>query len=147
MRVPIAIPGVVEEGRLRNHICRGGDHFDLVTLAIYRDDFLAGPGAVADRRDRLRSTNAGRPVSWDEFVEVVSSCAVLANQSGSDGTELSGGMALVDDLELDSIGVLEFVSCIEGRFEIDIPDAVLGRLTTLQDVFAVVEQASTSTTT
>lgn len=44
--------GFVQEGRLRRHVFKGGEWFDIIAISLLREEWLAGRGAV---RDRLKS--------------------------------------------------------------------------------------------
>ncbi len=48
--------------------------------------------------------------------------------------EIPLDMPLVDELGLDSLEVLDFVSRIEQRYKVRVPNNVVARLTTLDDV-------------
>jgi acyl carrier protein len=49
-----------------------------------------------------------------------------------------------DDLDIDSLSMVEIATAAEDRFGVTIPDDELGRLLTVGDAVAYIERASTS---
>jgi RimJ/RimL family protein N-acetyltransferase/acyl carrier protein len=119
---------VVEEGRLRDHVIYAGSTWDLIVLAVYRDAFSVDAEAL-DRFIRRASPPTGVEIGFDEFA------AALSHLIGVDG-HLTGGTRLVDDLEFDSLALLEAVVACEDRFGCHIES--VERIETLQDLYEAV---------
>ena len=124
-----------EEGRLADHHYLGGRFWDLIVLAIYADQFSKDPLVnelltYADATSVPRGT-PGAP----SFADM---CAVLAREL--DRAEIigaAGGTLLVEDLRLDSLGIVEAVAVLEDNF--GFAGALsLTQLRTLQDLFSMI---------
>ncbi len=51
---------------------------------------------------------------------------------------------LVDDLDIDSLSMVEIVTAAQDRFSVEIPDSELKHLRTVQDVVSFVQRSRTS---
>lgn len=56
------------------------------------------------------------------------------------GSEITKDSALVDDLGLSSLDVINIVAEFEGEFDIEIPDRVIPTLRTVGDIVAYLEK-------
>jgi acyl carrier protein len=54
--------------------------------------------------------------------------------------ELNSGTRIVDDLELDSLAVMNFVMAVEDRYDISIPLDAIAEVETVADLVATVER-------
>ena len=57
-----------------------------------------------------------------------------------EGTEITAESALVDDLGLSSLEVINLVSAFEEEFNIEVPDRVIPTLRTVGDIVAYLEE-------
>ena len=57
-----------------------------------------------------------------------------------DGTEITAESALVDDLGLSSLEVINLVSAFEDEFDIEVPDRVIPTLRTVGDIVGYLEE-------
>ena len=64
---------------------------------------------------------------------------VLVDRLAVDEDEIAPESSLRDDLGMDSLDSLEFVSVLESNLGIAVPDEALGELTTVQDVVDFVQ--------
>ena len=53
---------------------------------------------------------------------------------------ISGEMVLLSDLGLNSYELVELVCKVEDEFDVEIPDRVIGRLKTVQDVLDYIDR-------
>lgn len=124
-------PSVTMEGRLVDHYYLGGTYADLVVLAIHRSNFVQDQGRLLRLvRTPTSSTASGPGLSFAEFVASLPS-DLLPGLPECD--HLSGGTRLVEDLHLDSLGLLELAVWIEDRF--GGPVDLEPRLLTLEDLY------------
>ncbi len=63
-------------------------------------------------------------------------------QARPDAPEISGSTRIVQDLELDSVAVMDFILSIEDRFDISIPLDRVADIVTVEDLTKVVEGLS-----
>ncbi|MBR0341154.1 MAG: acyl carrier protein [Oscillospiraceae bacterium] len=70
---------------------------------------------------------------YDSVVET------LCDKLGLEASDIDLSSSLVDDLEADSISMLEIVMELEDVFDIDIPDEVAEDLRTVSDLVAYIE--------
>ena len=57
-----------------------------------------------------------------------------------DGTEITAESALVDDLGLSSLEVINLVAAFEDEFDIEVPDRVIPTLRTVGDIVGYLEE-------
>ena len=74
-----------------------------------------------------------RAYGYDSVVET------LCDKLGLEASDIDLSSSLVDDLEADSISMLEIVMELEDVFDIDIPDEVAEDLRTVSDLVAYIE--------
>lgn len=72
----------------------------------------------------------------DEVVERVQQ--VIADSLGVPRGEVSLGSSFVDDLNADSLDIVELVWAIEREFDMDIPDDEADRIRTVQDAVSYI---------
>ena len=135
------LPGVVEEGRLRGHVQRGGTAYDLVVLAMYRESFLAANAPVFRLLDR--DLDVRRPAAlgptWRQFlVDVAASFPFLKTHLGGDIESVEGGLRLIEDLQVDSLMLVEIVAWAEDTYGVAVGDDQLSGVVTLQDAFEAI---------
>jgi RimJ/RimL family protein N-acetyltransferase len=145
VRDTVRIPGAVEEGRLKGHIVHGGQQSDLVVLALYRDAVLAALAptrwAAARCTDQLGASPTAGSVSWTTFVTDLAASELLDRPAVQRLADLSsGGLSLTDDLELDSLRLLEVVTWMEVHYRCTIADQRLTQLGVLQDLFGLLDE-------
>jgi len=61
-----------------------------------------------------------------------------------DAANISGATRIVQDLELDSVAVMDFILSIEDRFDISIPLDRVADIVTVEDLARVVEGLSSA---
>ena len=64
---------------------------------------------------------------------------VIAEQLGLDLAQVKPESRLVEDLEADSMDVVELVTELEMNYQIEIPDEAMTTLVTVQDVVNYIE--------
>lgn len=138
LRMAETWPMVSVEGVLRDSHFHAGHFVDLYILAVDRESF----NAHRDQVFRLVSSSGGpsaRLVNFDQFVASIPHHLA----PGLDGPQASpsGGTLLAADLGVDSLGLVEVIAWVEDTYDVAIPDASFGELTTLQDLFAAYEGA------
>jgi acyl carrier protein len=69
--------------------------------------------------------------SYDESLEAT--CELLRRHI-DDGRPIRPQDHIQNDLGLDSIGVMELVSDVEARFDVNIPSEMFARIATVEDV-------------
>lgn len=62
---------------------------------------------------------------------------------GIEGSKIARESDLLTDLDLDSLDTMEFTLAMEERFSIEIPDADLEQLRTVNDAIALIEKKLT----
>jgi acyl carrier protein len=67
---------------------------------------------------------------------------ILADVTGKPEEELTPGLDLVADLELDSAQVMELLAEVEDEFDVEIPEVEAAKLKTVQDVLDYVSSKS-----
>lgn len=65
---------------------------------------------------------------------------ILSEYIGSDDVEITMDSALVDDLGLSSLEVINIVAAFEDEFDIEVPDRVIPTLRTVKDIVAYLEE-------
>lgn len=65
--------------------------------------------------------------------------AILNDYIGTD-TEITMDSALVDDLGLSSLEVINIVAAFEDEFDIEVPDRVIPTLRTVRDIVDYLEE-------
>jgi RimJ/RimL family protein N-acetyltransferase len=109
-------PVIVEEGRLRDHTFFGGRWWDLITSAIYRDDWesLRSDGDSRFTASRIRGGSASA-VSENTDMDIDTFCQLLAETVPSPrGIEAFNPEHLLQgDLGYDSVHVLEIVGLMD----------------------------------
>lgn len=134
------LPGTVEEGRLVGHLLRGGRAYDLVVLAVHRDRFLADTARILALLDRDRDQEFGGPraaatVEWRQFLTDLATAFPFVKERCPDLEATDGGTRFVEDLGIDSLGLIEIAAWAEDRYRVVIPDELLGEVRCLQDAF------------
>ena len=65
---------------------------------------------------------------------------LIAEQFDKDIDELNEGMSFIDDLNADSVDIVELVMSIEDEFSVEIEDEELENLKTIGDVLEFIEE-------
>ena len=65
---------------------------------------------------------------------------IISQQLGVKLEDVQLSSSLVDDLNADSLDVIELFMSVEEDFEVEIPDAEAERATTVQDVLNLVDK-------
>lgn len=75
---------------------------------------------------------------FDGFAETIEEVA------GIPASDVTRGANLAEDLDIDSLMMVEIVAAAEDRFNVAIPDVDLGHLRTVQDVISHVRRMQES---
>ena len=75
--------------------------------------------------------------------QIVSDLAVILNEvAGVDKAKVSADKSFLDDLEVDSLSMVEVVMAAEDKFGVKIPDEEVKNLRTVGDAVAFIKKAS-----
>jgi acyl carrier protein len=75
--------------------------------------------------------------------QIISDLAVILNEvAGVDQTKVSSDKSFLDDLEVDSLSMVEVVMAAEDKFGVKIPDEEVKNLRTVGDAVSFIKQAS-----
>ena len=75
--------------------------------------------------------------------QIVSDLAVILNEvAGVDQSNVSADKSFLDDLEVDSLSMVEVVMAAEDKFGVKIPDEEVKNLRTVGDAVAFIKKAS-----
>ena len=75
--------------------------------------------------------------------QIVSDLAVILNEvAGVDQSKVSADKSFLDDLEVDSLSMVEVVIAAEDKFGVKIPDEEVKNLRTVGDAVAFIKKAS-----
>ena len=75
--------------------------------------------------------------------QIVSDLAVILNEvAGVDQSKVSADKSFLDDLEVDSLSMVEVVMAAEDKFGVKIPDEEVKNLRTVGDAVAFINKAS-----
>ena len=75
--------------------------------------------------------------------QIVSDLAVILNEvAGVDQAKVSADKSFLDDLEVDSLSMVEVVMAAEDKFGVKIPDEEDKNLRTVGDAVAFIKKAS-----
>jgi acyl carrier protein len=75
--------------------------------------------------------------------QIVSDLAVILNEvAGVDQSKVSADKSFLDDLEVDSLSMVEVVMAAEDKFGVKIPDEEVKNLRTIGDAVAFIKKAS-----
>ena len=75
--------------------------------------------------------------------QIVSDLAVILNEvAGVDQSKVSADKSFLDDLEVDSLSMVEVVMAAEDKFGVKIPDEEVKNLRTVGDAVAFFKKAS-----
>lgn len=58
---------------------------------------------------------------------------IVSDQLGIDASEMTFGTSFVEDLDADSLDLLQLVTAIEDEFGIQVPDTEFERIVTVED--------------
>lgn len=136
-RIAAAWDAVTEEGRLTDHLFHNGAFHDLVILAIDRDRFTASRSAITRLIEAPTPGGSARARSFSEFAAALPPELIPLLE---DRAPLTGGLRLVDDLGVDSLGLTEIICWIEDTHNVALD--VAEPLATLQDLYAHYERAT-----
>ena len=64
---------------------------------------------------------------------------ILADQLSVDPAIINEDSNLVDDLDADSLAVIDLIMCIEDEFKIEVPDSVVENLKTVGAIVQFIE--------
>lgn len=82
--------------------------------------------------DRRTSEREREPVATNE--EILPDLASIVEEvAGVDAAEVTAEKSFVDDLDIDSLSMVEIAVQAEDKFGVKIPDDELAKLTTVQD--------------
>lgn len=79
-----------------------------------------------------------RPMTADQITETL--CRLAAEQVGVAPVEVTPETHLFQDLNFDSLNLAEYAMEIEDAFEVSIPDDVAGKVRTVADAIAALQQ-------
>ena len=65
---------------------------------------------------------------------------ILADQLSVDPSIITEDSNLVDDLEADSLAVIDLIMCLEDEFDIEVPDSEVENLKTVGAIVHVIEE-------
>ncbi len=65
--------------------------------------------------------------------------AIIVDQIGLDASDISMNSSLRDDLDVDSLDLLQIVTAIEDGFDITIEDEIFGQVETVGDAVEYIE--------
>jgi RimJ/RimL family protein N-acetyltransferase/acyl carrier protein len=122
-------PVVSLEGILRGHEFFDGQWVDTCILAVHRDAWGSRPPEWSTAG--LTSLLGVHLLEPDAFATAVAELLDLDYPPGVDVL----GLALVDDLEVDSIGMLQLIDAIEGSWAGELPAEALAAMATLGDAY------------
>jgi acyl carrier protein len=75
--------------------------------------------------------------------QIISDLAVILNEvAGVDQTKVSSDKSFLDDLEVDSLSMVEVVMAAEDKFGVKIPDEEVKNLRTVGDAVSFIKKAS-----
>jgi acyl carrier protein len=75
--------------------------------------------------------------------QIISDLAVILNEvAGVDQTKVSADKSFLDDLEVDSLSMVEVVMAAEDKFGVKIPDEEVKNLRTVGDAVSFIKKAS-----
>ena len=75
--------------------------------------------------------------------QIVSDLAIILNEvAGVDQSKVSADKSFLDDLEVDSLSMVEVVMAAEDKFGVKIPDEEVKNLRTVGDAVAFIKKAS-----
>ena len=75
--------------------------------------------------------------------QIISDLAVILNEvAGVDQTKVSSYKSFLDDLEVDSLSMVEVVMAAEDKFGVKIPDEEVKNLRTVGDAVSFIKKAS-----
>lgn len=75
--------------------------------------------------------------------QIVSDLAVILNEvAGVDQSKVSMDKSFLDDLEVDSLSMVEVVMAAEDKFGVKIPDEEVKNLKTVGDAVTFIKQSS-----
>jgi acyl carrier protein len=75
--------------------------------------------------------------------QIVSDLAVILNEvAGVEQSKVSADKSFLDDLEVDSLSMVEVVMAAEDKFGVKIPDEEVKNLRTVGDAVAFIKKAS-----
>lgn len=113
-----------EEGRFRRHIYFGDRYWDFITGAIYRDVWLRYRESSVRKDEGL----ASGPLGISEF------CGLAARELGLDEGQIDADARLIDDLNFDSLTMMEFQAVIAGLVG-DVDFEMIGEVLTMRDAW------------
>ena len=70
--------------------------------------------------------------------------AIIVEQLGVDGDEVTPGASFTDDLGADSLDIVELVMAFEEEFGIEIPDEEAEKISKVEQAIAYIDNASAS---
>jgi acyl carrier protein len=71
-------------------------------------------------------------------------CQLVEEYTGVPAGEVAPGADLTEDLEIDSLSMVELIAAAQETFGVDIPDEAFKYLKTVQDVVSYVQRAQRS---
>ena len=75
--------------------------------------------------------------------QIISDLAVILNEvAGVDQTKVSADKSFLDDLEVDSLSMVEVVMAAEDKFGVKIPDEEVKDLRSVGDAVSFIKKAS-----
>lgn len=82
--------------------------------------------------DRRTSEREREPVATNEKI-LPDLASIVEEVAGVDAAEVTAEKSFVDDLDIDSLSMVEIAVQAEDKFGVKIPDDELAKLTTVQD--------------
>lgn len=65
---------------------------------------------------------------------------LIADQAGKPESKINGDTNLQNDLELDSLDIMDLLLVMEEEFEMQIPDEELSKIQTVNDIVTYIEK-------
>jgi acyl carrier protein len=72
--------------------------------------------------------------------DIITEICTLLSQHNKNGITLSAATDIPAELNIDSVGVLDFIMDVEDKFDIEIPMNVVAETHTIGDLVAVVQK-------
>ncbi len=72
--------------------------------------------------------------------EITSEICALLTPHNKDGVKLKSSTDIPAELNIDSVGVLDFIMDVEDKFDVEIPMNVVAETRTVGDLVAVVQK-------
>ena len=152
--IPLALSRMIERGevgsgdagaaaRLRrgHQLRRPGDHG---TLAAPGHRAARGPASATDHRPQTTRRRDTEHMAMTEQEILAGLGEIVDEVAGVPADEVTPDKSFVDDLDIDSLSMVEIAVAAQDKFGVEIPDDQLKNLKTVQDVIDYVRNADVS---